>query len=101
VTVGYAGTLYAIQDRGRETTCRRRTLSLAKERQRIAVQRAMWAALPELGPGFVAAETLKKAMLDRAWELLDRGEYEACDALLEFIPEKDAKAMLNEYFKDE
>jgi hypothetical protein len=80
---------------------RAREEAYAKERARINVQRALWAALPEFGPGGVAAETLKKAIVDRAWKLLDEGQCEACDALLEFVPEADAEAMLSEYFKED
>ncbi len=68
---------------------------------RIALQRALWAALPDLGPGAAAVEALKKAMINRAWQLLDTGFGEACDALLEFLPEAEADAMLKEYFERE
>lgn len=72
-----------------------------KEQARINVQRALFAALPEFGPASVAADALKKAMIDRAWQLLDMGQHEACDALLEFVPQEDGQAMLDEYFKEE
>jgi hypothetical protein len=71
-----------------------------EENERIAAQRALWAALPEFGPGAVAADALKAAMIERAWQLLDGGQWEACDALLEFVPEADASKMLNEYFAE-
>jgi hypothetical protein len=44
---------------------------------------------------------LIEMMLDRAWLLLDSGEAEACDALLEFVPEDRAEALLREYFKED
>ncbi len=80
---------------------RDRTFDAHKERERVKGQRALWTALPEFGPGNVAAEALKKAMVDRAWTLLNIGQCEACDALLEFIPEVDAEAMLKKYFPDD
>lgn len=43
---------------------------------------------------------LVRSMLNRAWDLLDSGEAEACDALLEFAPAADAEALLDAYFKD-
>ena len=47
-----------------------------------------------------AKDRFRKAMLDRAWELLDVGECEAADALLEFLPEQDADKLLDELFGD-
>lgn len=80
---------------------RDRVYDAHKERERVKAQRELWAALPEFGPGFAAVEVLKKAIIDRAWRLLDIGEFAACDALLEFVPDADANAMLNEYFREE
>lgn len=42
-----------------------------------------------------------KAMLARAWELLDAGETEAADALLEFCPADQAEALRREFFDEE
>lgn len=67
-----------------------------EEAARIAHQRLF---LSRIG-GAVQAE-LVKVMLDRAWALLDAGEAEAADALLEFVPEADATALLDEFFGDE
>lgn len=67
----------------------------AEERARIARQRAAFREL--MGPSRAA---LQQIMLDRAWELLDAGECEACDALLEFVPEEAADALLNDYFEE-
>lgn len=49
------------------------------------------------GPGIAR---LIEAMCDRAWELLDAGECEAADALLEFVPAERAKALLDEFFAE-
>lgn len=70
---------------------------LAQEEARIRLQRSVFAALPDLPE----VSTLKQAMLDQAWALLDRHECEACDALLEFLPEADADKLLSEYFLDD
>ncbi len=78
---------------------RDRILDRHEDAKRIVVQRELFAALPSFGPGGCAADDLKKAMIDRAWALLDCGQCEACDALLEFLPEGDARAMLDDYFK--
>lgn len=45
-------------------------------------------------------DALVRRLLDRAWELLDAGECEAADALLEFVPEPDATALLDEFFPE-
>lgn len=67
----------------------------AKEADRVRRQRALFAA--NLGP---ARADLQRAMVDRAWELLDCGECEAADALLEFVPEKAAGDLLDEFFDE-
>jgi hypothetical protein len=77
---------------------RDRAFDAHQERERVTAQRALWAALPEFGPGGEAADALKAAIIARAWRLLDSGQCEACEALLEFVPEADARQMLNEYF---
>lgn len=72
------------------------------EEERIRRQRALWADLPEFGPGGAAVEALKVAIIGRVRELLDSGDDgTTCDALLEFIPEKDAHAFLNDYFGED
>lgn len=68
-----------------------------KERRRIEAQRTLFAMVPDT----TSFDRLRRGMIDRAWELLDIGQCEACDALLEFVPEKDAEKMLNEYFAEE
>lgn len=67
----------------------------AQENARIARQREAFRA--NLGP---ARAELQRLMLDRAWELLDAGEAEAADALLEFVPEAEAEALLREFFDE-
>lgn len=65
----------------------------AAENKRIARQRA--AMRRNMGP---ARAQLQRMMLERAWELLDAGECEAADALLEFVPAPAAEALLDEFF---
>lgn len=65
----------------------------AEEKARIARQRRFLTR--GKGPGVAK---MIQAMLDRAWELLDAGETEAADALLEFVPAPDAEKLLNEFF---
>jgi hypothetical protein len=69
----------------------------AEERARIAYQRK---PLTQSKPGPVR-QALIKRMLDRAWALLDAGECEAADALLEFVPADQAETLLNEFFPDD
>lgn len=68
-----------------------------EETRRVERQRTLFAMLPDTR----ATDRLKQAMLDRAWVLLDAGECEACDALLEFIPEDEAQKLLDEFFNDD
>ena len=69
----------------------------AQQKSRVAGQRELW-RVSGFGPEKAA---LKQAMLDRAWELLDAGEVEAADAILEFLPEADAVKLLDEFFREE
>jgi len=66
----------------------------AAERARVAAQRAAFAKA--YGP----SADLQRLMLDRAWALLEAGECEAADALLEFVPEWAATQLLDEFFPD-
>ncbi|WP_331326465.1 hypothetical protein [Methylobacterium fujisawaense] len=70
---------------------------LADEKIRVMRQRALWRALPDCEP----KEALRKAMLDQAWELLDANRGEACDALLEFLPESDQDQLLRAFFPEQ
>lgn len=67
----------------------------AGEAERIRRQRAYLTALS--GP---LRDAMVKRMLDRAWALLDAGECEAADALLEFVPEACADKLLGEFFDE-
>lgn len=69
---------------------------VAEEGTRVAQQREAFRG--NLGP---ARAELQRLMLDRAWALLDAGEAEAADALLEFVPEAAALALLDEFFGGE
>lgn len=66
------------------------------ERERARRQRTYLTALSG-----TVRDALVRSMLNRAWELLDSNEAEACDALLEFVPAADADALLEEYFKED
>lgn len=81
----------------REYKCRDDTLDAHQDRQRIERQRTLFAMMPDT----TARDRLKDGIIARAWELLDIGECAACDALLEFVPSKDAEKMLNEYFAED
>ncbi len=83
--------------KNREARDREYNKWLAAEQKRIARQRRLFFLIPD-GP---EKDELKKAMIDRAWDLLDAGYPGASDQLLEFVPEADAEAMHAEYFKDE
>jgi hypothetical protein len=80
---------------------RDRVFDAHQENERIKAQRALWAAFPEFGPAAAGAEAMKAAFIERARELLDMGQADACDALLEFVPEADAGMMLDEYFGED
>lgn len=69
---------------------------IAEETARIQRQRRFLTR--GQGPGIAK---LIAAMLDRAWELLDAGRAEAADALLEFVPEAQATALINEFFPED
>ena len=51
-------------------------------------------------PGVPAAWLRAGCTAWRAWALLEAGEAEAADAILEFVPEKAATALLDEFFPD-
>ena len=80
--------------RREEETARARWL--ADEKIRVLRQRALWRAIPDGEP----KEALRRAMLDQAWKLLDAAQGEACDALLEFLPEVDQDQLLREFFPE-
>jgi len=65
-----------------------------RETERIRCQRQAFAFVPTTP----AVEFLKRAMLDRAWYLLDAGECDAADSILEFLPAAEAEKLLHDYF---
>jgi hypothetical protein len=69
----------------------------AKEEARVQRQRQPLSQFVRGRGGLLLIEM----MLDRAWALLDAGECEAADALLEFLPKAQAEALLNEFFKED
>lgn len=52
-------------------------------------------------PGCPEVRALRKAMLDTAWRLLDETRCEEADAILEFLPPDQARALLDEYFYED
>ncbi len=72
-----------------------RTHSLQEEK-RIERQRTLFAMLP---PSH-ATDRLKEAMMQRAYDLMWNGDGLATDAILEFLPSKDAEAVLNAWEND-
>lgn len=69
----------------------------ATEAERIRRQRLYLTHLQEQR---IIRDGMIQRMLDRAWELLDAGEAEAADALLEFVPEALAEKLLGEFFDE-
>jgi hypothetical protein len=67
------------------------------ETRRIERQRTLFAMLGDTS----AKERLKETMLQRAYDLMCEGQPAACDALCEFLPEKDADAMGNAWLDDQ
>lgn len=76
---------------------RDRAFDAHKDNKRIERQRTMFAMMPDS----TARDRFKESVINRAWELLDAGQADACDALLEFMPSADAYRMLDEYFKED
>lgn len=68
-----------------------------RDEKRIANQRNLFTFLPP-GP---SVERLKEGMLQRAYDLLWNGAAEECDAILEFLPSRDAEAMLDAWSDDQ
>jgi hypothetical protein len=73
-----------------------RTHSAAEEK-RIERQRTLFNMLPSSH----ATERLKEAMMQRAYDLIWDGDGQACDALLEFLPSRDAEAILTAWESDQ
>lgn len=68
-----------------------------REDRRIAQQRNLFTFLAPSR----AVDALKAAMLERARDLMDNGQPECADALLEFLPSADATKMLDQWLDDE
>ena len=69
----------------------------AEEEKRVERQRTLFAMLPSS----TAADRLRDAMLQRAYDLLCDGDAAGCDAILEFVPSADADALLNAWSQDQ
>jgi hypothetical protein len=69
----------------------------ANEERRIERQRTLFAMLPSCN----AADWLKEAMMQRAYDLMWNGDGFASDALLEFLPSKDAEIVLSAWENDQ
>lgn len=65
--------------------------------RRIERQRTLFAMVSDAS----AKDRLKEAMLQRAYDLMCEGHPEACDALCEFLPEKEADMMMNAWLDDQ
>lgn len=86
-----------VRELAERETKKDRTRNRVDHNRLVERQRSLWNMLPDT----TAKQRLLEAMLSRAWELLDCGQCEACDALLEFLPSEDAERMLRKYFPDE
>lgn len=73
-----------------------RGYSVCDER-RVERQRTLFAMCPDLA----AVERLKAAMMQRAYDLMWDGDCSACDAILEFLPAKDATRVLDAWANDQ
>lgn len=67
-----------------------------RDERRVERQRALWDQMPECW----ATARFKQALLDRAWQLLDDNKSDEVDAILEFVPEDDARKLLDEFFEE-
>lgn len=68
-----------------------------EEEKRIGRQRT----LMEMIPDSRAKDQLKAAMLQRAYDLMWNGQGTECDAILEFLPSKDAERMFAAWESDQ
>lgn len=67
-----------------------------EDQKRVDRQRTRFNMLPTGGE----KERLKKAMLQRAYDLIWDGDTEGCDALLEFLPSDDVGKLLDTWSAD-
>lgn len=63
---------------------------------RVERQRTLFTMLPVAS----AIDRLKAAMMQRAYDLMWDGDTSGCDAIAEFLPEKDANAMFDAWLQD-
>lgn len=75
----------------------RAKLRRLREQREFDRHQALAAVLPDCPE----VRAFRAAMLDRAWQHLNDGSGEECDAVLEFVPEADARALLDEYFYED
>lgn len=68
-----------------------------EEQGRVERQRTVFAMLPSMN----SVDRLREAMLQRAYDLLWDGDCTGCDALLEFLPEKDVDRMFAAWQHDQ
>ena len=66
------------------------------EKVRVERQRTLFTMLPV----YAAVDRLKEAVMQRAYDLMWDGATDACDALLEFLPEADAEVVLSSWEAD-
>lgn len=67
-----------------------------EEQARVERQRTLFAMLPP----YAACDRLKGAIMQRAYDLMWDGATDGADALLEFLPEKEAVAVLDAWQAD-
>lgn len=67
------------------------------DESRIERQRTLFGVLPSCN----AADRLKSAMMQRAYDLMWDGQCTECDALLEFLPSTDAEKVLSAWENDQ
>lgn len=82
-----------------EYNAKDRTFDALKDRERVETQRAFFDAA--INPASREGADLVEALVNRAIDLLDRGQAEACDAILEFVPTEAADKALTDYFGDQ
>jgi hypothetical protein len=68
----------------------------AADDERIAKQRESFASIPA-----IPAMSLRMAMLQRAYDLMWKGDCTACDALVEFLPVEDVEEMFATWEADQ
>jgi|GEM_PF-6551883 len=67
------------------------------EQARVEALGNLFSALPDC----TARHALMAAMIDRIWALYNECRLEEGDAILEFLPNDEARKLLDDYFSDE